>query len=321
MSEKRVEILAVIATYLGIVGAIAWPFAHEALAVRTHLEKGAQVVDLTGVSKIGVWTDRHVSAMGRAGAVPPARPVLERGRKTVFRFKSADVHHSFYSPELGIGPVEVYPGNLIEIEFTPTTAGTFEYYCTTVCGNPHFGMHGKIVVVEPGAEAPPPEERHTIEAYWKLAPPPADADIVTRGGWLFRQKGCFNCHGWSGQGGVRNFNYINDTVPSLDTLAERLYLFDAEDTAAIVGLLAAGTALEDTVDDPPVGRYRAVLAKYNAVRDVIRKGNEAGKKDPEGPAPPLNMPSWQDHLSPRDIDALIAYLLSLRYPDVAPAAS
>ncbi len=320
MSEKRVEILAVIATGLGIVAAMAWPFVHEALAVRTHLEIGAQVVDLTGVSELGVWTDRRILAMGQAGAIPSARPVLERGRKTVFRFKSADVHHSFYSPELGIGPIEVYPGKLVEIEFTPTTSGTFEYYCTTVCGNPHFGMHGKIVVVEPGAKAPPPEKRHTIAPYWRL-PPPADPDIVTRGGWLFRQKGCFNCHGWSGQGGVRNFNYVNDTVPSLDTLAERLYLFDAEDTAAIVDLLAAGTALEDVVDEAPVGRYRAVLAKYTAVREVIRKGNVAGRKDPEGPKPPLDMPPWQDHLSARDIDALIAYLLSLQYPDAVQAPS
>jgi len=32
--------------------------------------------------------------------------------------------------------------------------------------------------------------------------------------------------------------------------------------------------------------------------------------DPEGPIPPLYMPSWEMHLSEKEINAVLAYLIS-----------
>jgi len=143
---------------------------------------------------------------------------------------------------------------------------------------------------------------------FQSAPPP-DADLVERGRWLFRQKGCNVCHGAEGQGGVPNRNYIKDTIPRL-ALAESLRLLEPEDVSAILDQLKRGVRLDTLEGSSPVPRFNVVLEQYHSVRDVIRKGNPAAKKDLRKPTPPLNMPSWGRELSEADIDALIAYLLS-----------
>ena len=148
----------------------------------------------------------------------------------------------------------------------------------------------------------------SVVKYW-LEPAPTQAGVLERGKWLFRQKGCFLCHGPEGQGGVSNRNYIRDTIPRL-ALAEQMKLFEPEDVSAIVEQMKRGVRLDTLADSSPVPQFNVVLAQYHSVQDVIRKGNPAGKKDPKGPAPPLNMPSWGRELSEADIDALIAYLLS-----------
>ena len=141
---------------------------------------------------------------------------------------------------------------------------------------------------------------------FQSAPPP-DADLVERGKWLFRQKGCYVCHGSEGQGGVPNRNSVKETIPRL-ALAEQMKLYEPEDVSAIVDQMKRGVQLDALVDSPPVPRFNVVLAQYHSIQEVIRKGNPAGKKDPQGPAP-LSMPAWERELADTDIDAIIAYLL------------
>ncbi|MBI4456287.1 MAG: c-type cytochrome [Acidobacteria bacterium] len=151
-----------------------------------------------------------------------------------------------------------------------------------------------------------------VRKYWLEPPPPAGASLVQRGAWLFRQKGCFLCHGPEGGRGVPNKNYVAGLVPALNTLAERLMLFDPEDVEAIVEQLEQGRDLESLTESPPVPRFNVFLAQYRSARDVIRNGSHPGKKNSRGPTPPLAMPTWDSILSKADIDALIAYLLTLQ---------
>jgi len=161
----------------------------------------------------------------------------------------------------------------------------------------------------PGTPAPPAQNTpQSVVRYW-LEPAPAQTGVVERGKWLFRQKGCFLCHGPEGEGGIPNRNYIKDTIPRL-ALAEHMKLYEPEDVSAVLEQLKRGVRLDALEDSPPVPRFNVVLAQYHSIRDVIRKGNPAGKKDPKGPSPPLNMPRWIRELSDADIDAIIAYLLS-----------
>jgi mono/diheme cytochrome c family protein len=309
MNVKLIERTCVVATVLGIVGAIGWPILHEARTLAEKGNPGTAVITLTAVASSGTWTDAEVRAGNYfAKKFPPARPVLVEGEPVLFRFKSADVTHRFYSPELGIGPVIVYPGHVAEVEVTPTTLGAFDYYCTMFCGKPHFQMRGQIVVQPASVIEAAPEE------YW-LEPPPASPQLVDRGAWLFRTNGCFACHGIEGHGGVDNPNYVQDTVPALDLLAERMFLFYPEDVDAVVNALERRIPLDQLQDEPPVPRFGAVLAKYQAIKELLRRGNPAGKKHEAGPTPPLNMPMWDLRLSDSDMDAIIAYLLTLKPPE------
>jgi mono/diheme cytochrome c family protein len=323
MSGKSVngrfsEIIAIALTVGGIVAATTWPFFHESGSVGDRIPSGAQVITLTGVASTGTWTEEVVSGANYwQGDFRPARPVLKVGQPVLLRLKSADVMHAFYAPELNAGPVEVYPGHVEEILVTPRHEGVFGYYCPTMCGDPHFGMRGVIIVQEEdganaGASGPWPDEASKrFGRYWLEPPPPQNADLVTKGGWLFRQKGCQTCHGMAGRGGVKNYNYIKDTVPELATLRKRMFLFKDAHVEEILRHLEEETPLETLEEDPPFRRFGAFLAQYDSVREVIRKGNPAGRKDPEGPLPPLEMPAWGYRLSERDIDTVIAYLLSL----------
>ncbi len=314
-NQRRLELVAVATTIVAILAFTVVPFLYERASIDAHAGPAEQVITLTGVAKTGTWTAEAVHGGNYwYRSFSMAQPVLTVGEPVLFRFKSVDVVHTFYSPELGIGPIEVYPGHVAEVMVTPEREGAFAYYCTTMCGEPHFGMRGTITVGPPGGSEPPsadaPSYDRPLDAYW-LLPPPEDASRVERGRWLYRQKGCFNCHGTNGAGGVANFNYIDDAVPALDTAAEKMFLFFPEEIDAIIEPLERGVPLASLEDDPPTRRFAATLAQYESIRGVIKNGNPPGKKDPDGPEPPLRMPAWAHHLSDDDIDAIIAYSLAL----------
>lgn len=309
---RMVEVLAFGLTLTGIVGALASPFYLEVESVESRVAPRTTVHTLTGVVEDGCWTEDEVHGANYWNrSFRPARPVLQVGEPVMLRLKSADVVHSFYSPGLGIGPVEVYPGRVQELLVTPKTAGIFGYYCTTVCGSSHFGMRGVLVVQ--GEGTPTMVESSLLNnagQYWLKPPPPPSASLVEQGEWLFHQKGCVTCHGLEGRGGVVNDNYINDFVPPLNTIARKMFFSAPEDVQTIVKLMEKGVPLESRAKSPPVERFGAILTQFRYFRTVIRKGNPGVKKDPKGPAPPLQMPAWEHWLSGDNMDSIIAYLLS-----------
>lgn len=163
------------------------------------------------------------------------------------------------------------------------------------------------------------EKKKISYYYYKdkvLISPPAPvkyASKVEKGKASFLKFGCVACHGKNGQGGIENPNYIKKTIPALNTLAEKMLLFEKEDVEKIVNYLEQGVQLETLAQEAPVPRFSAVLAQYKSVKDTIKKGIKAGKLDPNGAEPPLYMPTWGTRLSDEDIGGIIAYLLSI-YP-------
>lgn len=299
------ERAAVGMTIVGILAVLFLPFLYERWKSRSPERTGMRVITLTAVAETGIWTTQEVRGGNYfAKDFVPARPELEVGETVLLRLKSADVVHDFYSPELGVGPIDVYPGKVEELVVTPAEPGAYDFYCTTVCGQAHFRMRGQFIVRPADATFEDPGE------YW-LAEPPEDPSLVERGEWLFRRHACFSCHGEEGHGGVSNPNYVKGTVPALDAMASEAGLYYPEDIEAIIAALEQGIELEDLWNDPPVPMFNVVLAKYQAVRELIRSGVPAGKLDQEGPVPPLIMPAWGQVLDDSDIDALIAYLLTL----------
>lgn len=127
-------------------------------------------------------------------------------------------------------------------------------------------------------------------------------------------KYCTACHGPGGQGGVKNLNYGKDTIPPLDTLAEKMFLEYKEDAEYVAELLEAGVDIDEMSPPLDVDARARVLAQFNAIKNVIKKGSIAGKADPDGPAPLLNMPNWNSGgLKDADVHKLLAYLL-IQFP-------
>jgi cytochrome c oxidase subunit II len=61
--------------------------------------------------------------------------------------RSADVLHNFYVPEFR-AKMDLVPGQISYIWFTPTRTGSFEILCAELCGVGHPQMRGKVIVQE-----------------------------------------------------------------------------------------------------------------------------------------------------------------------------
>lgn len=146
------------------------------------------------------------------------------------------------------------------------------------------------------------------------AMPSPSLPSIKRGHRLYLEVGCAVCHGPAGEGGVLNPNYVKDTIPALNTVAERMVLYEPEDVEMVLSALAnlsPGDTLRNA-EELDVPRAPVVVAQYESIRDVILMGNPGGKKDPSGKAP-LDMPAWEEKLTAAEVNHLIAFLLTL-YP-------
>jgi len=299
---------------------VAIPLRIEA-ARHEAREASIRTLELTGLMRQGVWTDESVTAANSwRRDFRPARPVLVVGEPVRIRLTSADVVHAFGIPDFGVAPVEVYPGRHVEMVVVPREVGTFPFYCTTVCGDAHFAMRGVVQVVEaPGAGATPPPEQPGGE-YWRAEAPRADAGMVARGAWLFRRQGCITCHGEEATGGVANPGAMNANVPALADLARRTFLFTPSDAASLVRALEQGplTALDQA---PEIPLYAVVKKQYLATHQLVASGRFAAPMDPTSLPPPLEMPAWGARLTGRDIDSVLAYLLTLSQDRAAITAA
>jgi cytochrome c oxidase subunit 2 len=70
---------------------------------------------------------------------------LDKPVKVLLR--SIDVLHSFYVPEFR-AKMDLVPGMVSYVWFTPIRTGTFELLCAELCGSAHYAMRGKVVVDE-----------------------------------------------------------------------------------------------------------------------------------------------------------------------------
>lgn len=274
-----------------------------------------RVITLTGVADPGVWTEDTV-AVGYRGpaAVEPARIVLREGEEVLLELKSADATHSFYSPELGIGPVEIYPGHSRTIRFKAPAPGEYEYFCMVLCGHCHFSMKGTLRVVADGVEPPAEDMPAHCAPVEELFEAPAATSVIEKGKALYRKMACGECHGEQGRGGIENFNALPaGEVPALDHLVESLMVWSPErnEVQALLDSLEEGLSVFELVDDPPFVNFESFLRRYESISQTLREGRVTPPKDPSGPSPPLQMPAWEARLSAGEMDALVAYLVSL----------
>lgn len=106
--------------------------------------------------------------------------------------RSKDVLHNFTVPQFRV-KMDLVPGMVTFMWFTPTRTGEFEILCEELCGTGHFAMRGRVVV----------DEADTYQAW--LAGQPTYAEIAARpaGDVAAGQAAfalCAACHGADAEG-------------------------------------------------------------------------------------------------------------------------
>lgn len=309
MSNRIQEYSAVIITLVVLIGLPMLIFRYAPW----QEQDGRRVIHLTARMDGGVWTANKVNGLNYWWKdFSPSTLVLETGEEVILRLSSSDVTHSFYIPELFPEPVIVKAGYTEEIILKPQVEGEYTYYCTTICGECHYSMQGTILVVTKldDNQLVINNTEHAVCDH--LDPPKIFTSVAARGKFLYDNKGCVTCHGQNGQGGINNPNYVNQYVPALNTIAERMKLYWQEDADIIVNLLEEDTHLEALAADPPIEGYNRFLAQFNSYREKIVNGApQLQKLEREGPEPPLVMPSWEHQLTNDELNAVLAYLISV----------
>ena len=147
---------------------------------------------------------RHISEANPFGMDPEdpngqddiliANPVLhlpiDQAIKTLLRSK--DVLHNFTVPQFRV-KMDLVPGTVTYLWFTPTVVGTYEILCEELCGLAHYAMRGKVVV----------ESQADFDAWLNAQPPFAELSAQPPGDPVAGQATytlCAACHGPAGQG-------------------------------------------------------------------------------------------------------------------------
>ncbi|HXX86187.1 MAG TPA: c-type cytochrome [Casimicrobiaceae bacterium] len=117
---------------------------------------------------------------------------LPVGKPVKLELRAIDVLHDFTVPQFR-SKMNMVPGLVTYVWFTPTRTGTFEAFCEQLCGIAHFAMRGKVIV----------EEESAFQAW--LASYPTFAQTQARvagdaeaGKTLYAV--CAACHGAQGEG-------------------------------------------------------------------------------------------------------------------------
>jgi cytochrome c oxidase subunit 2 len=115
---------------------------------------------------------------------------LPVGKAVQFDLESADVIHSFWSPNFA-GKKDIIPGHPTSLWFRPTQTGTFFGQCAEFCGLQHAHMRFTVVVQTDG------EFQQWLKAQSEDGHSPTN-DIQRRGEAVFMNGNCIMCHTVSG---------------------------------------------------------------------------------------------------------------------------
>ncbi len=169
------------------------------------------------------WWEFHLNeddAQGgeSLGVVTAGEITVPVGKNIVFNLQSNNVIHSFWVPQL-MGKMDVIPGHVNKLAFTPTETGEFYGECAEYCGAQHAWMRFKVNVV-------PEDEFYAWVNNWRSAPAQsvrADAGPgVVQAPQTFQV--CLACHkvnGMEGSNALQGINAPQNMGPDLTMVACR----------------------------------------------------------------------------------------------------
>ena len=232
------------------------------------------------------------------------------GEPVSFRLDSVDVIHSFWVPKLA-GKVDMIPNNDNTMWFEAYQPGEFFGQCAEFCGVMHANMRFKVIAV-PRAEFDVWLARQAADA-----PEPSDP-LAREGKDLFRTAGCSGCHQQE-----RSIIKLRDdgsrlpgrTGPNLTHVASRvnhLGMFRNSDIE-----FEAGNQRQLFVNE--AGLPVDAGGREFVSESMLQRNLKTWITDPEALKPGNLMArdgvpyvDPDKALSERDVDALVAYLLTLK---------
>src|SRR6266513_5808254 len=167
--NKKLELALILATTVGVVamlapGLFAW-------AKFIEVPKDATVFEVLGRQwnfnyrfpgkdgVLGTVDAKYVSEENPFGMNPDdssgqddvliTSPELHlpMGKPVKLELRSIDVLHDFTVPQFR-SKMNMVPGLVTYVWFTPTRTGSFDAFCMQLCGIAHFAMRGKVIVDE-----------------------------------------------------------------------------------------------------------------------------------------------------------------------------
>jgi len=166
------------------------------------------------------------------------------------QMRSKDVLHDFYVPNFRV-KMDLVPGLVTSLWFTPTEVGDYEIVCAEYCGNGHHTMGGRVIV----------EDQASFDAWLEQFPvfkpegPVVELTIEQMGENLARSA-CLTCHSidgtpavgptWAGLYGKQETLSDGSTVPVDDEyLRESIVNPNAKIVQGFAGGMPAFANLSD----------------------------------------------------------------------------
>lgn len=260
----------------GVFGlfAIFWGLGH--LEFRTLRTPPADALDVYVTAKQWTWKFAYADGGESAGVlyVPVGQPVR-------LLLTSRDVIHSFFVPAFRLKQ-DAVPGTYTTMWFEAIEPGTYDVFCTQMCGVGHSSMAARVAALTAGdfdawraASAGVAGSALVPGAAGNGAPDslPPTSSLAAHGQEVAARLGCLRCHTTDGQRhiGPTWRGLFGSTVPFEDGTSG----------------VADAAYLTESMMDP--------------ARRVVRG------------FPPV-MPSYQGLIAPEEAAALVEYIRSIRAP-------
>lgn len=122
----------------------------------------------------------------KAGVTAANELHIPTGKRLLVEFRSADVIHDFWAPELG-RKMDIVPGHPNRMWLEAARPGTYLGVCAEFCGNEHSWMRFLVIAEQPA------QFDAWIKEQQASAPAPSSAEAKL-GLQIFRDRTCANCH-------------------------------------------------------------------------------------------------------------------------------
>lgn len=213
--NKKLEVWLTVATSIGIIAMLA----PGLVVYADFVEVPKEAIEVEVVGQQWSWSFRLPGQDGKLGksaiefisidnpfGVDPLDPngqddllvpgnsiSLPLDQPVKLLLRSKDVLHDFYVPQFRV-KMDMVPGIVSYMWFTPTLLGEYEILCAEFCGLGHFNMRGKVHVLEEADFAKWSNQQSTFAE--SLAKNQSEALSVKaqQGKDLSQNNGCMACH-------------------------------------------------------------------------------------------------------------------------------